>query len=167
MSGSDAVRRLITVLDAEERLYVELRDLLQREREHMVNLDARGIEEVVRRKESLSDEGRLLEESRIEVARALARELGLTEASPPLSLLCDHAGADAPALRDAHSRLVALLGAVRELLDANAAFAGECLAQVRTTMGLLGRMLPAEPTYRPGAAGAGVSRAGRLVRSSA
>lgn len=167
MSGSSAVQRLLTVLEAEERLYVELRDLLQREREHMVNLDARGIEEVVRRKESLSEEGRLLEESRIEVARALAHELGLAEPDPPLSRLCDHAGRDAPALRDAHSRLVALLGAVRELLDANAVFAGECLTQVRTTMGLLGRMLPAEPTYGPGAAGGGIRRAGRLLRSQA
>lgn len=160
-------RRLETVLAAEERLYVELRDLLQRERECMVNLDATGLEDVVLRKEELAGEARLLEETRIQVAGALARELGLREPRPTLSELCDRLEGRASGLREAHTRLVALLGAVRELADANAVFAGDSLAQVRASLELLGRLLPTQPTYRPDARAEATLPAGRLLRRSA
>jgi len=141
---------LLAVLESEERLYLELRQLLQRERELIVNLDAAGLEEAVRRKEALAAEGRLLEEGRLEVAVRLARALGLPEERPTLGVLCDALGDRATPLRAAHSRLVALVGASRELLDANAGFAGESLGQVRATLRLLGRLLPGEGTYAPG-----------------
>ena len=48
---NDAVERLLRILTAEERLYVRLRDLLQRERELMVHLDADGLEAIAREKE--------------------------------------------------------------------------------------------------------------------
>lgn len=164
---TDSLASLLTILEAEERLYVELRDLLQKERVCMVNLDSDGLEEAVRGKEALAVEGRLLEESRSEVARALASQVGLREDPPRLSSLCERLGPRAEPLRERHSRLVALLGAVRELADANASFAGDSLAQIRATLRLFGRMLPAEPTYRPEALGAVAQDAGRIVRRSA
>lgn len=167
MQEGATVQGLLKVLEAEELLYVELRDLLQHERTCMVNLDASGLEEAVRRKEALAAEGRLLEESRSQVARTLAEELGVTEDPPTLSRLCDRLGARAGRLRETHTRLVALLGAVRELVDANASFAGDSLAQVRATLRLFGRMLPPEPTYRPEALGRVSHGSGRLVRRSA
>ncbi len=162
----DLAGRLLTVLEAEEKLYLELRSLLQEERAWLVALDAARIEEAVQRKESLAAEGRLLEEARIELARALARELGVDDERPTLSRLCARLGDDAEPLQRAHSRLVALVGASRELLDANAGFAGEALAQVRSTLQLLGRLLPAQPTYAPDLAAAEPTGA-RLVRRSA
>jgi hypothetical protein len=160
--------RLLTVVEAEVRLYAELRDVLQEERDHIVNLDATKLEDCVRRKESLASEATILEESRLELATALGAALGLPDARPRLSLLCEHLPAESGALREAHSRLVARIGAVRELLDANAAFAGDALAQVRATLELLGRLLPAEPTYQPGAVpGPPGAAAGRLLRRTA
>lgn len=161
------VEDLLRVLEAEERLYVELRDLLQHERACMVNLDAAGLEEAVRRKEALAAEGRLLEESRSQVARGLAQDLGVTEDPPTLSRICDRLGPRVGRLREVHTRLVALLGAVRELVDANSSFAGDSLAQIRATLRLFGRMLPPEPTYRPEALGRVISGSGRLVRRTA
>jgi hypothetical protein len=163
----DGVGRLLTVLRAEERLYVEMRDLLQQERELIANLDSAGLELAVRRKEALAEEGRLLEESRVQVASALAAELGLPEARPTLSQLCDAIEGGEAELRDAHSRLTALVGAVQELLTANFSFAGDAHAQVEATLQLLGRLLPETPTYRPPGACESAARGGRLVRQSA
>ncbi len=168
MSGvSDLSARVLTVLEAEEQLYLEMRELLQAERESLLRLDATGIEEAVRGKESLAAEGRFLEETRLELARALGLELGLPEERPKLSILCARMGSEAGPLREAHSRLVALIGAVRELLDANSAFAGDALLQVRSTLQLLGRLIPADPTYGPQRATSSAPSGGSLVSRSA
>lgn len=159
--------RLCGVLAAEERLYVEFRTLLQRERECMVTLQSEALEEIVREKATLADEGRLLEESRIAVSKELAQLLGLETEGVTLSRICDQMRGGAPALRAAHTRLVALLGAVRELLDANRVFAGDATIQVRGALRVLGRMLPIEATYQPGAGMVSRPRSGRLVRRSA
>lgn len=169
MSTEDLAERLLTILGAEEQVYVELRDLLQRERELMVALDAAGLEEVARRKAELADEGRLVEESRIEVAARLALDLGVEEERPTLSMLCEALGPDAAMLRAAHTRLVVLVSVVRELLDANVAFAGEHLSQIRGTLRLLGGMIPLEAVYErnPHAGGSGAMGVGHLVRRTA
>ncbi|MEB2344437.1 MAG: flagellar protein FlgN [Deltaproteobacteria bacterium] len=156
------VARLEAVLAAEERLYVELRDALQRERDCMVMLDAEGLEAVVAAKEALADEAALLEETRRAVADELAAALGLA-AAPTLSALCERLGRVGAALRERHSRLVALLAAVGELVDANAGFARESLAHVRETLASLGRLLPCEPVYTPAGARAAAGGPGRLV----
>lgn len=154
--------RLDAVLAAEERLYLELRDALQRERECMVRLDVEGLEAVATAKEALADEAALLEESRRAVAAELAAALGLPVGAT-LSALCEALGSAGGALRERHARLVALLAAVSELVDANAGFAREGLAQVRETIASLGRLLPSEPVYAPGGARAPAAGSGRLV----
>jgi hypothetical protein len=165
---TDRIHRLSLVLDAEESLYVELRDCLQRERECMVSLDPDGLEEAVEAKEALAEEARLLEESRADVSRELADALGITDARPTLSRLLETLGDRATArLREQHSRLVALLAAVGELVDANASFARDGLAQVQDSLRMLGRLLPQEPIYRPAARPQASTSAGRLVRSVA
>jgi hypothetical protein len=157
-----AVARLADVLAAEERLYVELRDRLQQERDCMVQLDAEGLEAVVAAKEVLADEAALLEESRVAVVEELREALGLP-ALPTLSALCEALGPDGAPLHERHSRLVALLAAVGELVEANASFARESLAQVHATLASLGRLLPGEPVYAPGGVRAPAAAPGRLV----
>ena len=67
-----------------------------------------------------------------------------------------------------HATMAALVGAVQELLAANASFAGDAQSQVSGTLRLLGRLLPEVPTYtRAGAGDVTASPAGRLVRQSA
>jgi hypothetical protein len=155
-SVDEQTQRLLAILEAEERVHLEMRDLLQRERELMARLDAAGLGEVSREKEALADEGRLVEESRIAVAAGLARRFGLDDERPTLSRLCEALGDAAGPLRQAHTRLVVLVSVVRELLDANVALAGDNLGRIRGTLQLLGRMLPVEPPDT-----------GRLVRRSA
>ncbi len=164
MMLDEAMQRLAAVLDAEERCYVELRNVLQRERECMVDLDAAGLEEAVVRKEGLADEAQLLADTRVEVVRRLAEGLGV-EADPlTLTRICERIETDAHGLRERHARLTALLGAVQELVEANASFARQGLEQVRSAMNTLGRMLPPAPIYgASGNEGPSVGP-GRLVR---
>ncbi len=162
-----ARERLEAVLEAEERLYREMRELLQKERELIVALDARGLSEVALEKEALASEGRMLERSRLEVTGELAKELGLPTARPTLSELCAALGEGAGRLPEIHSRLVALVGATRELLDANASFAGDVLAQVGATLRHLGRLLEQQPLYGPGRLEQAPAATGRLLRRTA
>ena len=166
---ADAGARLLQVLESEERLYVEMRTLLQRERECIVGLRGEELEELVREKALLAEEGRLLEESRAAVAGELALRLGLPERGTTLSQICARLQGGAPGLRAAHTRLVALLGAVRELLEANRQFAGDAAQQVQGALHLLGRMLPPDATYSPQLQRGHAPRPGpgRLVRRSA
>ncbi len=161
-----ALDRLTAVLQSEEELYSGLRDLLQREHTLMAVLDADGLEEVARAKEELTDEGRLIEESRVAVTSELARELDCSDPRPRLCELCERLGAEGLALREAHTRLVVLVAVVQELMDANQALAGESLGQVQGTLRLLGGLVPNESLYQPDAARAhgGV---GQLIRRTA
>jgi hypothetical protein len=163
---ADGAHRLLVVLEAEETLYRELRDLLQRERELVIDLDGPALEALVRRKESLAAEGQLLEESRLDVVRELARELGLATERPGLSELAARL-ADAAPLRSAHARLAALVASVRELLDANAVLAGDALSRVRGTLRVLGRFEPGASLYGPAVAPALAAASGRLLSRTA
>ncbi len=151
-SVAEFAQRLYTILEEEERLYLEMRELLQEERELIVVRNAGKLEALVRHKDGLAREGKLLEDCRRNVMRELAHEIGLAEADTTLSRVCSAIGEDGSALRAIHGRLVALIAAVRELLEANANFAGEALFRVQSTLRLLGRLLPDEPTYdsKPG-----------------
>lgn len=164
LEPADSLVRLVRVLDAEEAFYREFQDLLQRERACLVDLDAAALEEIVREKEALAEEGRLLEETRLDVVAGLAPQLGL----PPratLSQICDRIDGQDD-LRSAHTRLVALVGAIRELVELNAVVAGNALGRVDATLELLGRMRPDRPLYTADPA-ASPERVGRLLRSSA
>ena len=88
---------------------------------------------------------------------------------PTLSALTNAIGSEDGGLRQAHSRLSALVGAVKELLDANASFAGKAQEQVQSTLRLLGRLMPDDPTYGPGIQGSrtGANSGGRLVQRTA
>lgn len=160
------IERLLDLLRAEETLYEELRSALQTEQVCLVNLEADGLDEAVRQKETLVTEARVLEEGRRAVVQRLGGELGTRTEAPTLTELEDALGPESAALRDAHSRLSSLVAAVRELLEVNAAFAGEAMGQVRATLTLLGRLAPLEATYRPDGSGEG-THPGRLVRQSA
>ncbi len=162
-------RRLLSVLSEEERLYVELKSLLQEERALMVARDADNLDRIVAQKEALASEGRLLEECRRKVMNEMGATFGLPKGEVTLSRLCALLEDEGAELRAVHGRMVALASAVRELLEANANFAGEALMRVQSTLRLLGRLLPDQPTYEahPSPTGQQPSaRPGRLVQQA-
>lgn len=162
----ESVARLAVVLHAEEELYLRMRRLLQREEAEIVQLDPRQIEETAEEKRTLAEEGRLLEDSRLAITRALAASIGLGEGPVRLATLIETLGEEAGELPALHARLSALIASNRALLEANQGFAHRSLARVRETLGLLGRSVPDETGYGPGARRATSTGRGRLVRQA-
>ena len=165
MTIEDRIERLARILAAEEEFYARLRSLLQREQACLVDLDARELEDIVRTKQALAEEGQLLEYGRSRLCADVVAELGLS-GTPSLSELGAHLGERGRALRSAHARLVAVVGAVRELADVNVGFTGDALGRVEATLQLLGRLRPEQPIY--GSSGLeAAAGTGRLLRGSA
>lgn len=154
------IEQLLAVLDAEERVHRELRQVLASERERMLELDAAGLYELARSKEALAEEGRLIAEARVEAANRLASSLQIGVRPVTLSRICQALGEESAALRDAHSRLLSLVAATQEIAEANRMLGGERLIHVQTTLQLLGRLLP-EAANAPARGG------GHLVCTSA
>ncbi len=159
---SDWLARLLSVLDAEHALYARLCDALRAERVALAALDVPALERLVRAKEEIADEGRLLEESRLVVTEAFAQELGVVERRPRLSRLIEAAGGGGAPLRDAHRRLGAQLALARELLEANGATTARELANVQGSLRALGAT-PASESYGRSAR---APETGRLIRQA-
>ncbi|MCG8587847.1 MAG: flagellar protein FlgN [Proteobacteria bacterium] len=160
------VARVEQVLLAEEERYRELQLLLQAERVAVIDRDVPALERLVREKEALADEVRLLEESRIHACRRLGEALGIASESPTLEALTEGLGPDGASLAPVHARLSALLGAVRELVSENEGEAREAVARVRATLSILGRADTVASGYS--APGQSAPRgAGRLLQETA
>jgi hypothetical protein len=160
------VARLEVVLQAEENLYLRLRQVLRREEAELIELDPGRIAQTVEEKRSLAEEARLLEDSRRALASELARGLGLGDSPQKLSALIEALGDDAARLPELHGRLSALIGSARSLLEANGGFAERSLRRVQETLKMLGRAVPERVGYGPDLGrGAGVGR-GRIVRAA-
>ena len=166
MGLDEQVRRLEVVLQAEENLYLRLRDVRRREEAELIELDPAQIAATVEQKGSLAEEARLLEDSRRAVAIVLGRALGLGDSPQKLSVLIEALGAEAARLPELHGRLSALVGSTRGLLEANGGFSQRSLRRVQETLKMLGRAVPEKVGYGPGLErGAGVGR-GRIVRAA-
>ena len=166
MGVDEQVGRLEVVLQAEENLYLRLRDVLRREESELIELDPAKIAVTVEQKLSLAEEARLLEDSRRALTIALGRALGLGDAPQKISSLIDALGAEAARLPDLHGRLSALIGSTRGLLEANGGFSQRSLKRVQETLKMLGRAVPERVGYGPGfERGPDVGR-GRIVRAA-
>lgn len=167
MSGvAGQVAKLEIVLQAEEGLYLRLRDVLRREESELIDLDPGRIAGTIDEKRLLAEEARLHEDARRVLVAALARELGLPERPLKLSALIDALGDEAGRLPELHARLSALIGATRSLLDANGGFADRSLRRIQQTLKMLGHAVPEPVGYGPGRTlGDGVGR-GRIVRAA-
>lgn len=161
----ELIARLAPVLRAEEEAYRRLRDLLQREEEELIQLDAAQLERTVAEKEAAAQEARLHGESRVALTRRLARALGHGNAPPRLTELVEALGGEAQDLRESVARVLAITDATRRLLVANAQFAERSFGRVQDTLRLLGQAIPEADAYGPVRATPGIGR-GRLVRAS-
>lgn len=163
----ELVSNLTEILAVEERVHRELRKVLSEERDRMLELDAEALYELAMRKEVLAEEGGLAQDARLQASRDLAQLLGLPEKGVTLGQLCSALDEAPPPmcngampLSEARSRLLAVVSAVSELSEANQRLGGERLADVQTTLQLLGRLAPTATRDSAG-------RGGHLVRRSA
>lgn len=167
MSGEMAqVAKLEVVLQAEEDLYLRLREVLRREEAELIDLDPGRIAGTVEEKRLLAEEARLHEDARRVLVAGLARALGLPERPHKLAALIEALGDEAGRLPELHARLTALIASTRGLLEANGSFADRSLRRVQETLRMLGRAVTEPVGYGPGRERAdGVGR-GRIVRAA-
>ena len=164
---AERIQALVRVLDAEIDTYTRLRDVLQSERTAVLDQNLEALTQSLSEKEALAAEARLLEENLAEQVTATAAELGMEAARPRVSEIAHFLGRAGAPLTDKQLRLAALVGTVRELIDANSQSTRQSLAQVRATIQLLGRLWPDPPTYQPDASPDPSERRGGLVTRSA
>jgi hypothetical protein len=166
-SVAQQVAGLEIVLQTEENLYLRLRDVLRREEQSLIELEPGEIAAIVDEKRSLAEEARLLEDSRRALTAMLGRSLGLPDAPQKLSALIEVLGDEAGRLPEQHGRLSALIRATRGLLEANGHFSERSLQRVQETLRMLGRAVPEQIGYGPGASPVESSMGrGRLVRAA-
>lgn len=162
----EQVAGLEVVLQAEENVYLRMREVLRREEALLIALEPAEIAEVVERKRGLAEEARLLEDSRRALTTALARALGLADEPIKLGALIATLDGEAGRLPDLHARLTALIRSTRSLLESNGAFADRSLRHLQDTLRMLGRAVPEKVGYGPAQQGAGSMGRGRLVRAA-
>jgi len=156
MSATEATLEYVTVRIGEQLFGVPVHEIRE-------VFSPQGVTAVPRARPEIA--GLLNLRGRIVTAIDARRCLGL----PPratLSQISERLEGRPDELRSAHTRLVARVGAVRELVELNAVVAGNALGRVDATLGLLGRLRPDRPVYTADPAAA-PERVGRLVRSSA
>lgn len=162
----EQVAGLEVVLQAEENVYLRMRELLRREEALLIALEPAEIADVVERKRGLAEEARLLEDSRRALTTTLARALGLAEGPIKLGALIALLDGEAGRLPDLHARLTALIRSTRSLLESNGSFADRSLRHIQETLRMLGRAVPEKVGYGPAQQGAGSMGRGRLVRAA-
>ena len=165
--SAESTQTLIRVINAEADVYARLKSVLQDEQAALLDQDLEALTRAIEAKETLAAEANLLEDSLSELVASTAKTLELELARPRLSEIATALGAEGTAVREAQIRLAALVGAVRELVEANDESTRRSLSQVRATIQLLGRLWPEPPTYGPDSKGEREQPRGGLVLRSA
>lgn len=114
--------------------YRTLLGVLQQEREYLIHLNPEGVETLSKEKDTVMLKLRLLEEERVRLVQAFAKETGLS-GDVTLQRLCDMTG-DA-GYSDLRSQLVSLVQAIAELNEFNKILIERSANFVRRTLGFL------------------------------
>lgn len=168
LPNAPALERLVDTLRAQERLFLEMRELLLREHDAIVELEASEVERLAAAKGVLAAEGELLETTRAAIAEEVASELGLDTRPATLTAICRSLGLETGALGELRSRLRALVSGLQSLTEANARLAESALGDVRSTLQLFEQALVDSPTYAtPAETTSPLQRPGLLLDRSA
>lgn len=163
----ELARRLVEVLRQEEVIYVEVRELLTRERSSLASLDADGLDRAATEKALRAQELEILEAARERLCRELGNALGIDEALRlTLRELATALGPEGAPLLEAQRTLRALVVSVKESSEANATLAEQGLLGVRSTLASLGCAQPATGYGQRGVTEQPQS-SGRILRESA
>jgi flagellar biosynthesis/type III secretory pathway chaperone len=129
------VESIKSILSEQVAGYRTLLEVLRREREYLVHVDPSGVETLSKEKDTIVLKLRLLEEERIRLVHAFARNLGIDEQSA-LEKLAEVTGdGDFRRLR---LQLISLLQGIMELNDFNRVLIERSSAVIKNALGFLG-----------------------------
>jgi flagellar biosynthesis/type III secretory pathway chaperone len=134
MNLAESIKSILSEQVAGYRMLLEI---LQRERECLVHIDPAGVETLSKEKDTIVLKLRLLEEERIRLVQAFARNLGVDERSA-LEKLAEVTGdGDFQRLR---LQLISLLQGIMELNDFNRVLIERSSAVIKNALNFLGSL---------------------------
>ncbi|MDD5434007.1 MAG: flagellar protein FlgN [Nitrospira sp.] len=153
---------LLEILEKEVELYCEFLNLLQMERQYMVDLSLDKLHECANYKETIVLNLQVLEESRIDVIGSIqddSRSGHLT-----LLLLINIAPIRyKKGLESCRSKLVSLVNSIREINQINGILAERAINYTKSSLTFLNRLIHELPVYLPSGQIEQSYRAGNLV----
>ncbi len=123
---------IINILKEQINTYKMLNDLLKKERDCLINIDAEKVEEISKEKDTVIMRLRLLEEERQRLIRQFAEENGV-DAEINLEKLGRMTGNRL--FHDLRSRMLSLLQSIEEMNKVNSILIDRSLNYIRTTTG--------------------------------
>jgi flagellar biosynthesis/type III secretory pathway chaperone len=126
-----------SILTEQVAAYRTLLEILRRERECLVHIDPAGVETLSKEKDTIVLKLRLLEEERIRLVQAFARNLGINEKSA-LEKLAEVTGDND--FRRLRLQLISLLQGIMELNDFNRVLIERSSAVIKNALNFLGSL---------------------------
>jgi flagellar biosynthesis/type III secretory pathway chaperone len=126
--------KIKNILNEEIKGYRELIDLLQKEKECLINLDTAGIENVYKEKDTVILKLRLLDEERINLLKRLSQENN-TEKEMTLQRLYKLTGDET--LKNMRLQLISMLQSIEELNEFNGILIERSLSFIRNSLAFL------------------------------
>jgi flagellar biosynthesis/type III secretory pathway chaperone len=126
--------RIKSILTEQINGYRTLLEVLQREREYLVHLNPEGVETLAKEKDTIMLKLRLLEDERLRLVRAFAKETGV---KGELTLKRLHEVTGDAAFSKLRSQMVSLVQAISEFNEFNKILIERSANFVRRTLGFL------------------------------
>lgn len=153
---------LLEILEKEVVLYREFLNLLQMERQYMVDLSLDKLHECVNHKETITLNLKVLEESRIDVTSAI--EDGFNSGHLTLLMIINIAPIRyKKGLESCRSNLISLVNSIREINQINGILAERAINYTRSSLTFLSRLIHELPVYLPSGNIEQSYKAGKLV----
>ena len=142
---SAGVRDLTRILDEETALAKQLVEMLQQDQRRVIEQDVDALEESNLRKEELILRLGALEQSRRDVARALAGSLGVPPDEARVAALCERLGPAGAPLEASAQKLRAVLASLGELVAVGRGFLEQSILGIRSMLNLIQTLRAPDP----------------------
>jgi flagellar biosynthesis/type III secretory pathway chaperone len=141
------LENLNNILREEVDLYRELLDILQHEKQCMMDLSLDSIHECNNRKETLILKLKVMEESRIELIQDISEGQGYKTPMTLGQIIQVAPNGFKRPLETCRSNLLSLLNGVREVIQINAILAERSIHYTRESLSFLNRLTYTMPVY--------------------
>lgn len=153
---------LLEILEKEVELYKEFLNVLQMERQYMVDLSLDRLQECSNHKETIILNLQILEESRKDVINLILNGRG--NDTPALSAIIDCAPVRyRNGLETCRSNLRSLVNSIKEINQINGILAERAINYTRSSLTFLNRLAHELPVYKPSGQMDHAKKTGKLV----
>lgn len=153
---------LLAILEKEVNLYKEFLNLLQMERQYMIDLSLDRLHECSNQKETLILNLQILEEARKDVIALILK--GHRSISTTLAVVIEKAPMRYKrGLEACRSNLISLVNSIREINQINGILAGRVINYTRDSLAFLNRLAYELPVYHSSGRMEQEKKTGRLV----